>query len=395
MSKNRIAAALCAAVMMGTSVPAMAALPMSVCAADTTKVTYLLLEKNQTDGDYTYNVYGTKDSKTGDILTRDYAIITKYAGTETKVTIPSELGENKVPVQQIKGAFSRNKTITSVVIPEGVTVLDQDAFSNCTVLTDVKLPETLTKTYYAFKDCKALSALKLPDALEEIGGHAFQGCSNLYDINFPANLKTIGANAFAKTAVKKAELPLYVTSVGNNAFYKCPFLTEVVLDTEVTTVGQYAFSLCEKLEKVTVKNPECKLGSPNSTTNNVFSNTKNGSSEYFTGTIAGYPGSTAEAWVERYNKSLNDNVSQATFEALEASDVKYELGDVDQSGKVDIMDVIAVNKYILGSKTLTKEQLALADVVGTADEVDSADSLTILKFALEMITEFPKQAVTK
>ena len=65
-------------------------------------------------------------------------------------------------------------------------------------------------------------------------------------------------------------------------------------------------------------------------------------------------------------------------------------GDVDGSGEVNILDVIAVNKYILGVKELTAEQLRTADVDGNG-EVNSTDSLLILKYALDMISAFPKK----
>ena len=62
-------------------------------------------------------------------------------------------------------------------------------------------------------------------------------------------------------------------------------------------------------------------------------------------------------------------------------------GDVDDSGTADILDVIAVNKFILGVKQLNAAQQKAADV-NKDNAVDAADSLLILKFALDMITSF-------
>ena len=63
------------------------------------------------------------------------------------------------------------------------------------------------------------------------------------------------------------------------------------------------------------------------------------------------------------------------------------LGDLDGSGSVDIMDVILVNKYLLGSASFTDADRAAADVDGNG-EVDSTDSLNILKRVVEIITSF-------
>ena len=63
-------------------------------------------------------------------------------------------------------------------------------------------------------------------------------------------------------------------------------------------------------------------------------------------------------------------------------------GDVNKDGTVDIMDVIVINKLLLGIVTLDGEAQANADVDGNK-KIESADSLNILKFALEIIKELP------
>ena len=61
--------------------------------------------------------------------------------------------------------------------------------------------------------------------------------------------------------------------------------------------------------------------------------------------------------------------------------IQIKPGDVDGSGTVDIMDVIRVNKFLLGMVELDDNQQRASDV-NQNDEVDSADSITILKMAL-------------
>ena len=63
-------------------------------------------------------------------------------------------------------------------------------------------------------------------------------------------------------------------------------------------------------------------------------------------------------------------------------------GDLDGNKKVDILDVIAINKFLLGSSTLTPQQQKRADVDGD-EKIAAADSLFILKYALEIINKFP------
>ena len=63
-------------------------------------------------------------------------------------------------------------------------------------------------------------------------------------------------------------------------------------------------------------------------------------------------------------------------------------GDVNGDGTVDIMDVIALNKFLLGSSTLDTTAKTRADADRNG-ELDSTDSLNILKYVVEIISELP------
>ncbi len=63
-------------------------------------------------------------------------------------------------------------------------------------------------------------------------------------------------------------------------------------------------------------------------------------------------------------------------------------GDMNADEAVDIMDVIALNKYLLGASTLDENAKALADVDQNG-KLDSTDSLNILKFVVEIIDALP------
>ncbi|MBQ4464849.1 MAG: dockerin type I repeat-containing protein [Oscillospiraceae bacterium] len=62
-------------------------------------------------------------------------------------------------------------------------------------------------------------------------------------------------------------------------------------------------------------------------------------------------------------------------------------GDVNDDGKIDIMDVIALNKHLLGSGTLSDRSKLNADVDKNG-VTDTTDSLNILKFVVELIPSF-------
>ena len=63
------------------------------------------------------------------------------------------------------------------------------------------------------------------------------------------------------------------------------------------------------------------------------------------------------------------------------------LGDADESGKIDILDVITVNKAILGKEKLSKQGELNCDV-NKSGKPDSGDSLMIMKFIVGLIENF-------
>ena len=122
--------------------------------------------------------------------------------TEGSITLPSSfeyLGQTYYVTQIGEGAFDGCKGITSVTIPEGVTLIKYMAFKECDNLENVSLPSTLkTIGNAAFKAC-AISSIILPDGLNSLQTNAFQDCKNLTTITLPSGLKTIGTNVFNGT----------------------------------------------------------------------------------------------------------------------------------------------------------------------------------------------------
>ncbi len=87
----------------------------------------------------------------------------------------------------------------------------------------------------------------------------------------------------------------------------------------------------------------------------------------------------------RSGSSAND----FTFYVLTPSEASTAVtGDLTGDGTIDIMDVIKINKFLLGSETLTATEKSAADV-DQSGEVDSTDALNILKYVVELIDTLP------
>ena len=101
------------------------------------------------------------------------------------VTIPSALGGK--PVTSIgNSAFSGCSGLTSVTIPNSVTSIGSSAFSGCSGLTSVTIPNRVTYIGgSAFSGCSGLASVTIPKSVTSIGEGAFSGCSGLEEITLP------------------------------------------------------------------------------------------------------------------------------------------------------------------------------------------------------------------
>ena len=83
--------------------------------------------------------------------------ITGYSGSEKVVNIPSTIGGVEVKVIG-ENAFKNNTDIETVIIPEGVTSIEDFAFYKCTGLKYVSIPESVTSiSEDSFYRCGALN----------------------------------------------------------------------------------------------------------------------------------------------------------------------------------------------------------------------------------------------
>ncbi len=121
------------------------------------------------------------------------------------------------------------KNVTSVVIPDGVTVIEWDAFSYCTSLTSVEIPSSVTKfDAAAFSGCTSLTSMEIPNSVTVIEWGAFEHCTSLTSVEIPNSVAEIGEMVFCDcTNLTSMVIPESVTKIGNFAFEGCWSLTEL------------------------------------------------------------------------------------------------------------------------------------------------------------------------
>lgn len=119
-----------------------------------------------------------------------------YSGS---ISVPETVTNNgtEYSVTKIGEYAFKGSTVTSVSMPEGITSIEYDAFSECQNLESVTLPESLTTLgYSAFKACKLLKTIKIPSGVTAIPNQCFDGCSSLESVTIPEGVTAIGDYAF-------------------------------------------------------------------------------------------------------------------------------------------------------------------------------------------------------
>ena len=165
-----------------------------------------------------------------------------YEGSSYSVTSIGEL------------AFSFCTGLTSVTIPNSVTSIGDEAFRGCSGLTSVTIPNSVTSIgYSAFYGCSGLTSVTIPESVTEIGSSAFSYCSGLTSVTIPNSVTSIGTYAFKGcTGLTSVTIPNSVTSIGEFAFHDCRGLTSVTIPNSVTSIGNYAFNSCSGLTSIVV-----------------------------------------------------------------------------------------------------------------------------------------------
>ena len=133
-------------------------------------------------GEYVFKVYAeTKYDEDGGI------ILTKYTGAEKEVRIPAEHAGH--PVVGLDRTFRKRDDIVSVIIPNGVREIGEQAFFYCENLVSVTIPASVTAIReQAFRGCSKLRSVTLPEGLKVIEESAFRRCSSLSSVNIPVSL---------------------------------------------------------------------------------------------------------------------------------------------------------------------------------------------------------------
>lgn len=168
----------------------------------------------------------------------------KYCFLNDAIPNPEKIG---------KKMFTNCTSLKTIVLPKGVTLIDEAAFEGCSQLYKIGYTDEITSIgWEAFKNCSALAFASFSDQLTEIRGGAFRGCTSLRGFIFPPSVKDIGSNAFEASGLVFASLPEAAVDLGNQIFKDCRSLKAVRMVGSLGSIPMGMFSGCSSLIDVTL-----------------------------------------------------------------------------------------------------------------------------------------------
>lgn len=322
------------------------------------------------------------------------AVLTGISGSASgEIVVPDTLDGLKVTM--VDGAFKNVTRITSVVLPDNITVITNDSFAYCTSLRSITLPANLSHIgeaafcgcvnlqsveipnsvtaidSYAFAWCEKLKSLTLSENLYRIPKGAFNGCRLLSVINIPEKVNFIEQDAFVdtayydnqsnwdngllyvgkhlvaakKTIVGRCELREDTKSISDLVFGGCTLLSQLVIYKDVKIVGENVNSNCRNLTDIYYSGTTSDRRRMNVAKNNYnFKDKPLWHYEYDPNEKEYAPGDV------NADDSVNNKDALRLFKYLSSWDIDFEESVLDVNGdkNVNNKDLTRLMQYLSG-----------------------------------------------
>ena len=149
-----------------------------------------------------------------------------------------------------------DESVTAAEIPAEiagarVTAIGEGAFSYCSNLTSIRLPDTLASIGgLAFEAC-ALVSVVIPDSVTDMEGNVFSACTSLTSVTLGKGLTALPGYTFEGcSALTDLTIPEGYLKIENGAFDNCRSLKWTSMPASLTGIEGYAFNYCDSLSDV-------------------------------------------------------------------------------------------------------------------------------------------------
>jgi hypothetical protein len=196
------------------------------------------------------------------------------AGLDDKLTG----GTRETNALQREYRLTEHSSLQTVLLPESVTIIGNQAFKNNINLSEVTIENSKLKRIglFAFEDCQSLTAFTFPATIEAIGEGAFKGsgieefvipesplkeievetfarCNSLYNVDLSnSKIKKIGRYAFRHSACSSVSFPSTLERIEKSAFNDTN-LTEASFPASIKYIEDNSFSNCSNLYNFSIE----------------------------------------------------------------------------------------------------------------------------------------------
>lgn len=181
------------------------------------------------------------------------SLFTVNDGTLVKCTLD---GQKTVTIPEGIKTIGRKcfaeTNIEEIILPEGIEVIDAEAFAYCKKLRKINFPETLNIIEYgAFRACFSLETVTLPKKMKDLNNYAFYNAS-IKHLTLPEKVSLgAGVKVFAGTNIETIDIPKDFT-LGKEMFEKCWELHSINLLGSHITIPERCFCNCINLTEIDI-----------------------------------------------------------------------------------------------------------------------------------------------
>ncbi|MBE5821134.1 MAG: leucine-rich repeat domain-containing protein [Clostridiales bacterium] len=200
-------------------------------------------------------VYGYKED------TRDYqtrkggsGIIFSSPSPNKELIVPAEYTDNegnKVEVTEIADGAFGYIDITSVIMPDTITIIGEHAFT-FTYISNMRLSKNIEYIeQYAFYSALNIDKLTIPNTIINVNACAFEN-SRIGTIQLEEGITAMWSMAFAMCNVTEIIIPSTITSINSSDFSMCDSLQYITIPGTVNNIDNYTFQDCWNLKTITL-----------------------------------------------------------------------------------------------------------------------------------------------